>query len=107
MPHSTSHQPCRPFRLCVWVSTLLLSLMLSANSLAQTSNTDKSVDQQKAIATAKKSVKGKVLKVDRQKEHYRVKMLNQQGRVVSVKVDRQSGKVMPQKSVKKTEKDKE
>jgi hypothetical protein len=35
-------------------------------------------------------------------------MLNPQGRVVSVKVDRQSGQVMPhKKSDKKTDKDKE
>ncbi len=106
MPYSASHQLSHSLRLCV--CTMFVGMMISTNSQAQTSNTNNNVDQQKAIATAKKSVKGKVLKVDRQQQHYRVKMLNPQGRVVSVKVDRQSGQVMPhKKSDKKTDKDKE
>lgn len=106
MPYSAIHQLSRSLRLCV--CTMFVGMMISTNSLAQTSNTNNKVDQQKAIATAKKTVKGKVLKVDRQQQHYRVKMLNPQGRVVSVNVDRQSGQVMPHKKPnKKTDKDKE
>ena len=82
---------------------LALSLSLSSLASAQTATNDKpaQVNQQEAIAKAKQSVKGKVLKVDRNKEHYRVKMLNQKGRVISVNVNKQSGKVMP-KAAEKT-----
>ena len=97
-------------------SALLLScaLFIGCISLADAqvahsndSRTEKSthaepkVNQQQAIAKAKQSVQGKVLKVDRNKEHYRVKMLNPKGRVISVNVNKQSGKVTP-KATEKT-----
>lgn len=97
MPYSTDDEIRRPSHLSVGLFSVWISLLLSANSFAQSNQSNKSVEPQKAIATAKKSVKGKVLKIDRQKEHYRVKMLNPQGRVVSVRINRQSGKVMPPK----------
>lgn len=100
MPYSTDDVIRRPSHLSVGLFSVWISLLLSANSFAQSNQSNqsnKSVEPQKAIATAKKSVKGKVLKIDRQKEHYRVKMLNPQGRVVSVRINRQSGKVMPPK----------
>lgn len=97
MPYSTDDEIRRPSHLSVGLFSVCISLLLSANSFAQSNQSNKSVEPQKAIATAKKSVKGKVLKIDRQKEHYRVKMLNPQGRVVSVRINRQSGKVMPPK----------
>lgn len=78
-----------------------LAYAQSANSnTSTTTNTEPKVNQQQAIAKAKQSVQGKVLKVDRNKEHYRVKMLNQKGRVISVNVNKQSGKVMPKTSEK-------
>ncbi|MDG1468125.1 MAG: PepSY domain-containing protein [Glaciecola sp.] len=86
-----------------------LAYAQSANSnTSTTTNAEPKVNQQQAIAKAKQSVQGKVLKVDRNKEHYRVKMLNQKGRVISVNVNKQSGKVMPKTSEKaqpKTDKD--
>lgn len=78
-----------------------LAYAQSANShTSSTTNAEPKVNQQQAIAKAKQSVQGKVLKVDRNKEHYRVKMLNQKGRVISVNVNQQSGKVMPKTSEK-------
>jgi uncharacterized protein YpmB len=78
-----------------------LAYAQSANShTSSTTNAEPKVNQQQAIAKAKQSVQGKVLKVDRNKEHYRVKMLNQKGRVISVNVNKQSGKVMPKTSEK-------
>ena len=78
-----------------------LAYAQSANSnTSTTTNAEPEVNQQQAIAKAKQSVQGKVLKVDRNKEHYRVKMLNQKGRVISVNVNKQSGKVMPKTSEK-------
>ena len=78
-----------------------LAYAQSANSnTSTTTNAEPKVNQQQAIAKAKQSVQGKVLKVDRNKEHYRVKMLNQKGRVISVNVNKQSGKVMPKTSEK-------
>ena len=86
-----------------------LAYAQSANSnTSTTTNAEPKVNQQQAIAKAKQSVQGKVLKVDRNKEHYRVKMLNQKGCVISVNVNKQSGKVMPKTSEKaqpKTDKD--
>ena len=76
------------------ITTAAVALPYLNMSNSQANNAKKSsVDQQQAIAKAKQSVQGKVLKIDRKKEHYRVKMLNPKGRVISVNVDRQSGKV--------------
>ena len=81
-------------------STLAYAQSANSNTSTTTTNAEPKVNQQQAIAKAKQSVQGKVLKVDRNKEHYRVKMLNQKGRVISVNVNQQSGKVMPKTSEK-------
>lgn len=50
-----------------------------------------------AAQQAKRHVEGRVLKVDTKKSAYRVKMLKKSGRVVSLDVDKRSGKVKPSK----------
>ena len=94
-----SSSVAKPIRGLLVVAVLCLaSSPLTYAQSTNSNNPDKSetkVNQQQAIAKAKQSVPGKVLKVDRNKEHYRVKMLNQKGRVISVNVNKQSGKVMP------------
>ncbi|HCB18289.1 MAG TPA: peptidase, partial [Alteromonas sp.] len=50
-----------------------------------------------AAQQAKRHVEGRVLKVDPKKSSYRVKMLKKSGRVVSLDVDKRSGKVKPSK----------
>ena len=46
-----------------------------------------------AAKKAQQKVSGRVLKVDQNKSKYRVKVLQKSGRVVSVDVDKKSGKV--------------
>lgn len=81
-------------------------MMLGAVSLhpmaSAQSNNDKSIDKAQAAKRAQQKVKGRVLKVDqnRNKSKYRVKMLQKSGRVVSVDVDKRSGKVSQTKKKK-------
>ena len=59
----------------------------------------KSVPKTKSEAAkkAQQKVSGRVLKVDQNKNKYRVKVLQKSGRVVSVDVDKKSGKVSQKK----------
>ena len=50
-----------------------------------------------AAKKAQQKVNGRVLKVDQSKSRYRVKVLQKSGRVVSVDVDKKSGKVSKKK----------
>ena len=89
-------------RLSVFIMLLTLaSAPLSAqqkNSKEQTRQTS-DLNKTQAADRARQKVKGRVLKVEKQKNQYRVKVLQKSGRVVSVDVDKSSGKV--NKSVKK------
>lgn len=84
---------------------LLLGLVSLKNPVAVAQDKkQQSIDKSQAAKRAQQKVKGRVLKVDqnRNKSKYRVKMLQKSGRVVSVDVDKRSGKV----SQKKTKKEK-
>lgn len=50
-----------------------------------------------AAKKAQQKVNGRVLKVDQSKNKYRVKVLQKSGRVISVDVDKTSGKVSQNK----------
>ena len=50
-----------------------------------------------AAEQARRHVDGRVLKVDKTKSAYRVKMLKKSGRVVTLDVDKRSGEVKPSK----------
>lgn len=63
-----------------------------------------SISQSQAIAMARKRVGGRVLRVEKTSKSYRVKMLQQSGRVISVSVNRSTGKVENTKAAKKQEK---
>ena len=67
---------------------LLSSTIVSAQ---QTENAPKTKSE--AAKKAQQKVNGRVLKVDQSKSKYRVKVLQKSGRVVSVDVDKKSGKV--------------
>lgn len=69
---------------------LLLSIVLATTAMAQD---QEQIDKTKAAQKARQQVNGRVLKVDRKKDNYRVKMLKKSGRVVTVDVDSRSGKV--------------
>lgn len=76
--------------------TALLTTVLFATAaplcIAQDNNAQ-AIDKQQAVKKAQERVKGRVLKVDQDSSRYRVKMLQKSGRVVSVDVDKRSGKV--------------
>lgn len=50
-----------------------------------------------AAKKARQQVNGRVLKVDQNKSRYRVKVLQKTGRVISVDIDKKSGKVTKDK----------
>lgn len=56
-------------------------------------DTPQPIDKSQAAQKAQQQYKGRVLKVDQNKNKYRVKVLQKSGRVVSVDVDKTSGKV--------------
>ena len=85
--------------------TLLMfaSAPLSAqqkDSKEQTKNTT-DLNKTQAAERARQQVKGRVLKVEKQKDQYRVKVLQKSGRVVSVDVDKNSGQVKDSSKKKK------
>ncbi len=76
---------------------------VSLHPVAGAQSKDKqSIDKAQAAKKAQQKVKGRVLKVDQNqnKSKYRVKMLQKSGRVVSVDVDKRSGKVSQTKKKK-------
>ncbi|KTF06883.1 PepSY domain-containing protein [Alteromonas macleodii] len=85
--------------LRVAVVCLVLALSNTAPALAfQDSGGD--ISKSEAAERARVTVNGRVLKVEQTSKNYRVKVLKKSGRVVSVDVDKRSGKV-------KTNKDKD
>ncbi len=54
----------------------------------------KHVDKSQAVQAAKRKYPGKVIKISNGKRHYQVRLLQKDGRVVTVKVDKASGKVI-------------
>ena len=85
--------------LRVAVVCLVLALSNTAPALAfKDSGGD--ISKSEAAERARVAVNGRVLKVEQTSKNYRVKVLKKSGRVVSVDVDKRSGKV-------KTNKDKD
>jgi len=84
--------------LRVAVVCLVLALSNTAPLAFQDSGGD--ISKSEAAERARVAVNGRVLKVEQTSKNYRVKVLKKSGRVVSVDVDKRSGKV-------KTNKDKD
>ena len=85
--------------LRVTVVCLMLALSNIAPAMALQSNGG-GISKSEAAERARIAVNGRVLKVEQTSKNYRVKVLTTSGRVVSVDVDKRSGKV-------KTSKDKD
>lgn len=79
-------QPYKNFALVL----LMLAALLSGQALAQ-DNRQKQINQAQAVQKAQK--KGQVLKVRQSKNHYQIKVLQKSGRVITVNVDKKSGRV--------------
>ncbi|MCW8091399.1 PepSY domain-containing protein [Alteromonas sp. ASW11-130] len=63
----------------------------------QQDNNGRQLDKAQAAERAKQQVNGRILRIDKNKDNYRVKVLKKSGRVVSVDVDKRSGEVSPPK----------
>jgi uncharacterized membrane protein YkoI len=75
-----------------------MALAMSSSVAAQNNDKAKANDKAEAAKRAQAQVKGRVLKVDQNKDKYRVKVLQKSGRVVSVDVDKNVDKPNPKKS---------
>nr|WP_299078622.1 peptidase [uncultured Paraglaciecola sp.] len=73
--------------------------MMSLSTMPVSAQQSKAPTKTKSEAAkkAQQTVRGRVLKVDQNKSKYRVKVLQKSGRVVSVDVDKKSGKVSRKK----------
>ncbi len=87
------------------IAMVLLSLYAGASFAQSQDNNNNQVNRAQAVESARKAVDGRVLKVDQDPTKFRVKVLKKNGRVVSVDVDRNSGKVKANKGNKQNKKD--
>ncbi len=81
-------QPCKTFVLILLTLVLLLAVQVSAQD-----GGDRKLNQAQAVQKAQQQVKGRVLKVRQSKNKYQIKVLQKSGRVVTVDVDKNSGRV--------------
>ncbi len=80
------------------ISGIVLMLLLANPIAAAQQDQNKPVkNTTQAAEQARRHVEGRVLKVDKTKSAYRVKMLKKSGRVVTLDVDKRSGEVKPSK----------
>jgi uncharacterized membrane protein YkoI len=75
----------------------LTSILLSSVSVRAQEIKSAPKTKSEAAKKAQQQFNGRVLKVDQGKSNYRVKVLQKSGRVVSVDVDKKSGKVSQKK----------
>lgn len=81
--------------LKILTTTLLLVTMLGQPVAARQDQNGKGIDRSQAAERAQQVENGRVLRVDQTRNKYRVKVLKKNGRVVSVDVDKQTGRVQP------------
>lgn len=80
--------------------TCLTSWLLLCAEAVVAQSSPPQVDKASAAKKAQQKVNGQVLKVDKRKNNYRVKILQKSGRVVSVDVNKKSGQVSQKKDKK-------
>ncbi|MAD90962.1 MAG: hypothetical protein CMK64_14770 [Pseudoalteromonas sp.] len=72
---------------------LLVVLSLSAASLSSSANDKSSIDKKQAISLALAEYAGKTLKVSETKEYFVVRILQKDGRIIDLQVNKNTGKV--------------
>jgi uncharacterized membrane protein YkoI len=79
---------------------LLILMLTLALNVGQVLAQDKrpNISAAQAAQKAQQQVSGRVLRVDQSKNTYKVKVLQKSGRVVTVDVDKRSGRVIKQRS---------
>lgn len=82
------------------LSVLLLTLGLMIGHVSA-QDSQASITRAEAVKKAQQHVSGRVLRVDQGKATYKIKVLQKSGRVVTIDVDKRSGRVTKQRSSKK------
>ncbi|MDO6711873.1 MULTISPECIES: PepSY domain-containing protein [Alteromonadaceae] len=78
---------------------LLMTLALCFGGQVSAQETSKdNIDKAQAANRVLQKVNGRVLRVNQSKNTYKVKVLQKNGRVVTVDVDKRSGKITKQRS---------
>lgn len=75
------------------VIMLTFTLSISSLSYASTNPEKLAVSREQAVAIAQQNFPGKIVKVQSGKQQYRIRVLQSDGRVITVVVDGQSGRV--------------
>ena len=75
------------------VIMLTLTFLISSLSYASTKPEKLPVSREQAVAIAQQKFPGKIVKVQSDKQQYRIRVLQSDGRVITVVVDGQSGRV--------------
>ena len=75
------------------VLLIVIALLFSAASNAMTSPKRPSVTKEQAATLAQQRYPGKIVKVQTEQQNYRIRVLQSDGRVVTVLVDGRSGQV--------------
>jgi uncharacterized membrane protein YkoI len=75
------------------VFLLTIALLFSSMSYAEVPLNKPQISREQAAALAQKRYPGKILKVQAEKQHYRIRVVQADGRVITVLVDGQSGRV--------------
>ncbi|MGJ8678697.1 PepSY domain-containing protein [Paraglaciecola sp.] len=84
-----------PFYIRLLFSCIISCLIISSD-VAAADPKPTTLNKSQAAKKAQQKVNGRVLKVNQSKNKYQVKLLQKSGRVVSVNVDKKSGKVSQQ-----------
>ena len=72
---------------------LMTLLIISTAAQANTNEKRKAVSREQAASLAQQRYPGKIIKVQVQQQNYRIRVLQADGRVVTVLVDSQTGRI--------------
>lgn len=75
------------------ILVLSVMLLLAVSVQASNNDTNRSVSREQAAAIAKQHYPGKIIKLQLQQQNYRIRVLQADGRVVTVLVDGQTGRI--------------
>jgi uncharacterized membrane protein YkoI len=78
---------------CTRVLMLTMALLFSTIPFAKEPQEKPQVSKEQAAALAQQRFPGKIVKVHTEKHYYRIRVLQADGRVITVLVDGQSGRV--------------
>lgn len=78
---------------CTKVLLLIITLLFSTLPDAKEATENFKVSREQAAAIAQQRFPGKIVKVQTDKQHYRIRVLQADGRVITVLIDGQTGRV--------------